>query len=106
MKPFVAGAGKDARRRGADPALPRFAFLPSRESAALSWARMPRSRRKPWPQLACQRLRGIAGARVLISGLGFGFTTSSGSGLVAKDALNVHAEELLPGWSPWNHEHL
>ena len=60
---------------------------------------------KTMAQLACQRLRGIAGARVLIGGLGFGFTLRRVLELVAKDA-SVHIAELLPEVVAWNHEHL
>ena len=56
-------------------------------------------------ELACSRLSPLAGARVLIGGLGFGFTLRRALELVAKDAT-VQVAELLPEIVAWNREHL
>lgn len=56
-------------------------------------------------QLACDRLRGVRGARVLIGGLGFGFTLRRVLELLGKDA-RVQVAELLPEVVDWNREHL
>ena len=55
--------------------------------------------------LACHRLGGRAGARVLIGGLGFGFTLRRVLELVGKDAA-VEVAELLPEVVAWNREFL
>ena len=51
--------------------------------------------------LACARLRGVSGARVLIGGLGFGFTLKSALALLAKDAQVVVAE-IVGAVIEWN----
>lgn len=56
-------------------------------------------------QLACERLRGQSGTRVLIGGLGFGFTLRRVLELVSTDA-RVQVAELLPEVVAWNREHL
>lgn len=56
-------------------------------------------------QLACARLQGMAGARVLIGGLGLGFTLRRVLELVAKDA-QVDVAELMPEMVAWNREFL
>lgn len=55
--------------------------------------------------LACGRLQGKAGARVLIGGLGFGFSLRRVLELVAPDAV-VHVAELVPEVVAWNREYL
>lgn len=54
---------------------------------------------------ACAKLTGVGGARVLIGGLGFGFTLKRVLQLVAKDAI-VEVAELLPEVVAWNREFL
>lgn len=56
-------------------------------------------------QLACDRLRGKAEMRVLIGGLGFGFTLRRVLELVGVDA-RVQVAELLPEVVAWNREFL
>lgn len=56
-------------------------------------------------ELACARLGGKAGARVLIGGLGFGFTLRRVLESVGADA-RVEVAELLPEVVKWNREHL
>ncbi len=56
-------------------------------------------------QLACDRLRDQAAVRVLIGGLGFGFTLRRVLELVGQDA-EVHVAELLPEVVAWNREFL
>lgn len=56
-------------------------------------------------QLACARLSGKAGMRVLIGGLGFGFTLRRVLELVSADA-HVQVAELLPEVVAWNREFL
>lgn len=56
-------------------------------------------------QLACDRLHGQAETRVLIGGLGFGFTLRRVLELVRADA-RVEVAELLPEIVAWNREHL
>ena len=51
--------------------------------------------------LACAHLRGIRRARVLIGGLGFGFTLRAALGAVAADATVVMAE-ILSAVIAWN----
>lgn len=55
--------------------------------------------------LACERLRGKKGVRVLIGGLGFGFSLRRVLDTVGPDAT-VHVAELLPEVVAWNREHL
>lgn len=56
-------------------------------------------------QLACSHLRGGVEKRVLIGGLGFGFTLRRVLEMVNKDA-SVQIAELLPEVVTWNREHL
>lgn len=56
-------------------------------------------------ELACTRLGGVKGARVLIGGLGLGFTLRRTLELVGKDA-QVDVSELMPEIVAWNREHL
>ena len=52
-------------------------------------------------ELACARVPGIRGARVLIGGLGFGFTLKAALATVAADATVVMAE-ILSAVIAWN----
>ena len=56
-------------------------------------------------QLACAHLRGPTPARVLIGGLGFGFTLRRVLELAGSDAI-VQVAELLPEVVAWNREFL
>ncbi len=56
-------------------------------------------------QLACDRLSGKSEARVLIGGLGFGFTLRRVLELTGRNAI-VHVAELLPEVVAWNREFL
>lgn len=56
-------------------------------------------------QLACDRLSGKSTARVLIGGLGFGFTLRRVLELVSEKA-SVQVAELLPEVVKWNREYL
>ncbi len=56
-------------------------------------------------QLACDRLRGKSAARILIGGLGFGFTLRRVLELMDGDA-RVQVAELLPEVVAWNREFL
>lgn len=56
-------------------------------------------------QLACERLSGKSDARVLIGGLGFGFTLRRVLELVGRNAI-VQVVELLPEVVAWNREFL
>ena len=56
-------------------------------------------------QLACDHLRAKTPARVLIGGLGFGFTLRRVLELVGSDAI-VRVAELLPEVVAWNREFL
>ncbi len=56
-------------------------------------------------ELACNRLGGRAGARVLIGGLGFGFSLRRVLELITKDSI-AHVAELLPEVVQWNREFL
>ena len=60
---------------------------------------------KALADLACEALRGKASARVLIGGLGFGFTLRRALERVTKDSA-VHVAELLPIVVAWNREFL
>ncbi len=53
--------------------------------------------------VACRRLRGKAGARVLIGGLGMGFTLSATLKALGADAEVVVAE-IVPGVVEWNRD--
>lgn len=55
--------------------------------------------------LACQRLQQSGSARVLIGGLGMGFTLAAALSCLDKDAQVVVAE-LVPGVVAWNKQHL
>ena len=54
-------------------------------------------------ELACERLAGRPGARLLIGGLGMGFTLASALALLAADASVVVAE-LVPEVVRWNED--
>ena len=54
-------------------------------------------------ELACAHARGIRGARVLIGGLGFGFTLKAALGALAADATVVTAE-ILGAVIAWNRD--
>jgi spermidine synthase len=56
-------------------------------------------------QLACEPLRNRAGARVLIGGLGMGFTLAAALACLPADAELVVAE-LVPGVVVWNRDRL
>jgi spermidine synthase len=56
-------------------------------------------------ELGCEGLRGKRGVRVLIGGLGFGFTLRAVLELLSEDGL-VEVAELLPEVVEWNREHL
>lgn len=56
-------------------------------------------------QLACESLRDRAGARVLVGGLGMGFTLSAALACLPADAEVVVAE-LVPGVVAWNCDRL
>jgi spermidine synthase len=56
-------------------------------------------------QLACARSRSPAKARVLIGGLGFGFSLRQVLEIVGPEA-SVHVAELLPEVVAWNREYL
>ena len=53
--------------------------------------------------LACEPLRRVRGARVLIGGLGFGFTLRTALGILGADAAVVVAE-LIPEVVAWNRD--
>ena len=56
-------------------------------------------------ELGCEGLRGKRGVRVLIGGLGFGFTLRAVLELLGEDGL-VEVAELLPEVVTWNREYL
>jgi len=56
-------------------------------------------------KLGCEGLLGKRGVRVLIGGLGFGFTLRAVLELLVEDGL-VEVAELLPEVVAWNREHL
>jgi spermidine synthase len=56
-------------------------------------------------ELGCEGLRGKRGVRVLIGGLGFGFTLRAVLELLGEDGL-VEVAELLPEVVAWNREYL
>lgn len=60
---------------------------------------------KVMADLACERLRGLAGGEVLIGGLGFGFTLRRVLETVGPSA-SVSVAELLPEVVSWNREFL
>lgn len=60
---------------------------------------------KALAQLACERLRGQTAPRVLIGGLGFGFTLRRVLALAGKKA-KVQVAELVPEVAAWNREFL
>lgn len=55
--------------------------------------------------LGCAGLGRVPGARVLIGGLGMGFTTRAALDVLPRDA-EVTVVELVPEVVAWNHEHL
>lgn len=63
------------------------------------------SSEKRLAELACEKVGTASGARVLIGGLGFGFTLRRVLELVRPDA-NVQVAELLPEVVAWNREYL
>jgi spermidine synthase len=52
-------------------------------------------------ELACEHVAGIRGARVLVGGLGFGFTLKAALAAVSRDAAIVVAE-IMPSVIAWN----
>ncbi len=56
-------------------------------------------------ELACEKVGTTSGTRVLIGGLGFGFTLRRALELVHPD-VKVQVAELLPEVVAWNREHL
>lgn len=60
---------------------------------------------KVMAQLACENLRERTGVRILIGGLGFGFTLQRTLELIGPDAT-VQVAELLPEVVAWNREFL
>jgi spermidine synthase len=52
-------------------------------------------------ELACEHVRGVCGARVLVGGLGFGFTLKAALAMVAADAAVVVAE-IVGAVIEWN----
>jgi spermidine synthase len=56
-------------------------------------------------KLGCAGLGNVSGARVLIGGLGMGFTTRAALGVLPRDA-QVTVVELVPEVVAWNREHL
>ena len=55
--------------------------------------------------LACARCSRLGSAKVLIGGLGMGFTLAAALEVLSKDA-NVEVAELVPGVLKWNREHI
>lgn len=56
-------------------------------------------------RLACRHLEGVECPRILVGGLGLGFTLKGVLDLVGPGAV-VHAAELIPEIVSWNHEYL
>jgi spermidine synthase len=56
-------------------------------------------------RLACDRVAGISAPRILIGGLGMGFTLAASLGVLGSDA-RVTVAELVPEVVRWNRDHL
>ena len=105
MQPFLtiaeAGTAEGAKltlhRRGKE-------FFLRVNGQALMGTNAPESERM-LAELGCAGLRGKRGVRVLIGGLGFGFTLRAVLELLGEDGL-VEVAELLPEVVAWNREHL
>lgn len=105
MQPFLTiaeaetaeGAKLTLHRRGQE-------FFLRVNGQALMGTNAPESERM-LAELGCAGLRGKRGVRVLIGGLGFGFTLRAVLELLGEDGL-VEVAELLPEVVAWNREHL
>ena len=105
MQPFLTlaeaetaeGAKLTLHRRGQE-------FFLRVNGQALMGTNAPESERM-LAELGCEGLRGKCGVRVLIGGLGFGFTLGAVLELLGEDGL-VEVAELLPEVVAWNREHL
>lgn len=105
MQPFLTlaeaetaeGAKLTLHRRGEE-------FFLRVNGQALMGTNAPESERM-LAELGCEGLRGKRGVRVLIGGLGFGFTLGAVLELLGEDGL-VEVAELLPEVVAWNREHL
>lgn len=105
MQPFLTiaeaetaeGAKLTLHRRGQE-------FFLRVNGQALMGTNAPESERM-LAELGCEGLRGKRGVRVLIGGLGFGFTLRAVLELLGEDGL-VEVAELLPEVVAWNREHL
>lgn len=105
MQPFLTiaeaetaeGAKLTLHRRGQE-------FFLRVNGQALMGTNAPESERM-LAELGCAGLRGKRGVRVLIGGLGFGFTLRAVLELLGEDGL-VEVAELLPEVVEWNREHL
>lgn len=105
MQPFLTiaeaetaeGAKLTLHRRGQE-------FFLRVNGQALMGTNAPESERM-LAELGCEGLRGKRGVRVLIGGLGFGFTLRAVLELLGEDGL-VQVAELLPEVVAWNREHL
>jgi spermidine synthase len=56
-------------------------------------------------ELTCSRFKQKSGLRILIGGLGMGFTVAAALGQSGPDAL-ITVSELIPAVVRWNREHL
>lgn len=105
MQPFLTiaeaetaeGAKLTLHRRGQE-------FFLRVNGQALMGTNAPESERM-LAKLGCEGLRGKRGVRVLIGGLGFGFTLRAVLELLSEEGL-VEVAELLPEVVEWNREHL
>lgn len=105
MQPFLTiaeaetaeGAKLTLHRRGQE-------FFLRVNGQALMGTNAPESERM-LAELGCEGLRGKRGVRVLIGGLGFGFTLRAVLELLGEDGL-VEVAELLPEVVTWNREYL
>lgn len=105
MQPFLTiaeaetaeGAKLTLHRRGQE-------FFLRVNGQALMGTNAPESERM-LAKLGCEGLRGKRGVRVLIGGLGFGFTLRAVLELLSEEGL-VEVAELLPEVVAWNREHL
>lgn len=105
MQPFLTiaeaetadGAKLTLHRRGE-------AFFLRVNGQALMGTNAPESERM-LAELGCEGLCGKRGVRVLIGGLGFGFTLRAVLELLGEDGV-VEVAELLPEVVTWNREHL